>query len=82
MAIQANPDRDPITRVIDDQLQEHYRQQFRERFPQQIEQIMRLIGERLQTTLKDKGAKISSVDVAQYSQALSTMYEIHKQLQR
>jgi hypothetical protein len=78
MAIQANPDRDPITRAVDEQLQEHYRQQFRERFPQQIEQIMRLIGERVQNQLRDKATPVVAADIESLVSALSTIHRLHE----
>lgn len=77
--IQANPDRDPINRIVDEQLTEHYRQQFRERFPGQCEQIVRLIAERLQRDLKNKEVQVCARDIECLAIALQSAYMVFRQ---
>lgn len=54
----------------------HHANQFREKFPQQIEHCVRLVGERLQLGLKKDGNSINNEEVLQLSQALNALYDI------
>jgi phage terminase Nu1 subunit (DNA packaging protein) len=59
-----------------------HREAFREKFPGQIEHIMRLIAERLQLGLrKDNPVEIMPSEIRDLSQALNQIYEIHVDLQ-
>lgn len=65
--VQANPDVD-------------YSLQFREKFPGQVEQILRLVGERLQIGLrKDVAKPLTNSEVKDLSIALQAIYEIHRE---
>jgi hypothetical protein len=70
--IQANPDDSEITHAINQQ----HTKIFRERFPNNIEQSMRLVSERLQHLLKDKGAD-NNLDVYYLARSLDILYNIH-----
>ena len=58
-----------------------HREAFREKFPGQIEHIMRLIAERLQLGLrKDNAVEIMPSEIADLSRALHQIYDIHTDL--
>lgn len=54
----------------------HRVDQFRERFPQQIEHCVRLTAERLQLGLKKDTGYLSNKEVAELSTALAALYSI------
>ena len=72
--VQANPDREWETAI-------HHRHTtvFRERFPDNVEQIMRLISERMLVRLRNKGGE-DDEDVCNLALALGRVYDIHRDL--
>lgn len=70
--IQANPDAELQTAINQRQTQV-----FRDRWPQNVEQIMRLTSERLLHVLKDKSVTDTD-DICNLSIALERIYTIHR----
>lgn len=70
--VQANPDTEFEAALVGRQTQI-----FRERWPQNIEQIMRLTSERLLYKLKDKTVTDTD-DICNLSIALERIHSIHK----
>ena len=73
---QANPDRDPINQIVDDQMREYYHQQFVEHFPGQMENITRLISERLRNDLRNRDQLTPARDIESLAVALESAYRI------
>ena len=58
-----------------------HREAFREKFPGQIEHILRLIAERLQLGLrKDQAVPLSDSQLRDLSRAMSDVYEIYRDI--
>jgi len=58
----------------------HHAAQFKEKFPSQVEQIMRLIAERLQQGLrKDAAKRLTTTEVKELAIALESMFNINTQ---
>jgi len=70
--VQANPD-DSEYRAA---MQASHTRVFRERWPDSVEQAMRLISERLHVCLRDKTAD-NNLEVYQLSQALDVLHRIY-----
>ena len=70
--VQANVDDSDITIAINQQ----HTKMFRARFPNSIEQSMRLVSERLQLAVRDKTAD-NNLDVYHLSRSLDILYNIH-----
>jgi len=71
--------------LVDAQIQakatQHHAQQFRERFPQQVEICLRLVFERLQNGLhKANQQPLSNQEVNELATAASQLFVIHQQL--
>ena len=63
---------------ISNKMSAHHQQQFRERFPQQVEQILRLTAERLQLGLhKTTIDPLSNEDVRNLAIALQCIHEVY-----
>jgi hypothetical protein len=63
---------------ISNKMSAHHQQQFRERFPQQVEQILRLTAERLQNGLhKTTNDPLSNEDVRNLAIALQCIHEVY-----
>lgn len=57
-----------------------HRGAFREKFPTQVEHVLRLIAERLQLGLnKNSADTLNHTDVALLAEALRNVYEIYKE---
>jgi len=66
---------------VANKIESHHRIQFRERFPGQTEQILRLIAERLQVGLhKEAAAPLTNSEVAELSQAFQSVYQVYQDL--
>ena len=58
-----------------------HREAFKQKWPNQCEHILRLIAERLQTTLrKDAEVCLPAKDIDHLSQAMYNVYQIYKEL--
>lgn len=69
-------------RVQDTKIQQKvmaaHREAFKEKFPGQIEHILRLVAERLQQGLrKDNPVELTAAEVESLAQALNSIYDIH-----
>jgi hypothetical protein len=74
--VQANLD-DTLTSMVNTTIENHHSVQFRERFPGQVEHCMRLVAERLQSTLKTKSREvISDQEVLWLSQSLKILHDL------
>ena len=63
---------------ISNKMAVHHQQQFRDRFPQQVEQILRLTAERLQNGLhKTTDLPLSNEDVRNLAIALQCIHEVY-----
>ena len=63
---------------ISNKMAVHHQQQFQERFPQQVEQILRLTAERLQNGLhKTTNDPLSNEDVRNLAIALQCIHEVY-----
>ena len=63
---------------ISNKIAAHHQQQFRDRFPQQVEQILRLTAERLQNGLhKTTNDPLSNEDVRNLAIALQCIHEVY-----
>lgn len=63
---------------ISNKMSAHHQQQFRERFPMQVEQILRLTAERLQNGLhKTTNLPLSNEDVRNLAIALQCIHEVY-----
>jgi len=72
-------------RVQDTKIQQKvmaaHREAFKEKFPGQIEHILRLVAERLQLGLrKDNAVELSAGEVCYLARALDAIYSIHVDL--
>ena len=56
------------------------REAFRQKWPGQCEHIMRLLAERLQTSLRKDGSEVPVEHIARLSEALLAVYQIHREL--
>ncbi len=78
--VQANPDWDPDL-VIQRKVSAAYSEQFRQRFPSQVEHCQRLIAERLQQGLrKDLDPSLSAAEIRDLAEALQHMVDISDRL--
>jgi len=78
--IQANPDWEQ-DQVIVRKLAAAHSEQFRQRFPSQVEHCQRLIAERLQQGLrKDNTVSLSAEEIRDLVAALHTMVDISERL--
>lgn len=60
-----------------------HRAAFREKFPGQVDHILRLIAERLQQGLrKDQEMPLSNDEVAHLAQSLHSVYLVHRDLEQ
>jgi hypothetical protein len=69
-------------RVQDTKIQQKvmaaHREAFKEKFPGQVEHILRLVAERLQQGLrKDNPVELTATEVESLAQALNSIYDIH-----
>ena len=68
---------------IEQKVMAAHREAFHQKFPGQIEHIMRLIAERLQTGLrKDQPVELMPSEIASLSHALNLVYDIHCDLRQ
>ena len=72
-------------RVADTKIQQKlgaaHREAFHQKFPGQVEHILRLVAERLQQGLrKDNPVELTANEVESLSQALNAIYDIHVDL--
>jgi hypothetical protein len=76
--------------VIMQKVNHAYREAFRERFPGQVEHVLRLLSERLQMGLDKRDNvvvddvttwKLSPSDINQLASALHNVYQIHRDFQ-
>ena len=72
-------------RVQDTKIQQKvmaaHREAFKEKFPGQVEHILRLVAERLQQGLrKDNPVELTAAEIAALAQALNAIYDIHVDL--
>jgi hypothetical protein len=78
--IQANPDWDPDL-AIQRKVSAAYSEQFRQRFPGQVEHCQRLIAERLQLGLrKDTDQALSASEIRDLTAALRNVVDIAERL--
>lgn len=67
--------------LIEQKVNYAHREAFHQKFPGQIEHIMRLLAERLQTGLrKDSDVQLSDCSAKDLSWALLNIYKIHQDL--
>ena len=74
--------RQEARRVQDTKIQQKvmaaHREAFKEKFPGQVEHILRLVAERLQQGLhKDNPVELTAAEVESLAQALNSIYDIH-----
>jgi hypothetical protein len=75
--VQANPD------DVGAAIESSFTQQFRSRFPDQIEQCMRLVAERLQGQLKAKRADIPTAqEIESLSRSLDILWTLRENVGR
>ena len=64
--------------LIQQKVMSAHREAFQQKFPGQIEHILRLVAERLQQGLrKDNPVELSAAEVESLAQALNCIYDIH-----